>query len=204
MTQTVERRLTPKGEATRNRILDAAIELIAAHGVSGTSTEQVRQVAGVSGSQLYHYFATKQALIRAVITRQADAGPGAPALGALDSFEALQAWADAAVERHEGAGGRCDLSTLAAELSAGDPSSRGEIREGYERWRGVLLDGLAAMRDRGELRPGADLDELALALLTALQGGSLLARTLGSAEPMRASMRAALAFVRSHAAEPTG
>ena len=44
MTQTVERRLTPKGEATRNRILDAAIELIAAHGVSGTSTEQVRQV----------------------------------------------------------------------------------------------------------------------------------------------------------------
>lgn len=199
MTQTVERRLTPKGEATRTRILDAAIDLIAAHGVSGTSTEQVRQAAGVSGSQLYHYFATKRALISAVITRQADAGPCAPPLGALDSLEALQAWADAAVERQQVTGGRCDLSTLAAELSTGDPSLRGEIREGYERWRAVLQAGLRAMRDRGELRPDADLDELALALLTALQGGSLLARTLGSAEPMRASMHAALAYVRSHA-----
>lgn len=202
MTETVERRLTPKGEATRNRILDAAIGLIAAHGVAGTSTEQVRQAAGVSGSQLYHYFTTKQALIRAVITRQADAGPGAPAPGALDSLDALQAWADAAVERQEETGGRCDLSTLAAELSTGDASSRGAIRAGYLRWQGVLLEGLGAMRDRGVLRPDADLDELAHALLTALQGGSLLAQTLGSAEPMRASMRSALAYVRSFAAEP--
>lgn len=202
--QIARRRLTPKGEATRNRILDAAISLIAAHGVAGTSTEQVRQAAGVSGSQLYHYFTTKQALIGAVILRQADAGPGAPSLGALDSLEALEAWADAAVERQAEAGGRCDLNTLAAELSTGDAASRGEIRQGYERWRGVLLDGLRAMRDTGVLRPDADLDELALALLTALQGGSLLARTLGTAEPMRAAMHSALAFVRSYAAVPRG
>src|SRR4051794_22826729 len=95
-------RLTRKGRLTRDRIIDAATELIARQGVAGTNTDQVRELAGVSGSQLYHYFENKQALIRAVITRQADAvsGPDAlPQLGRLDSFDALQAWADAALAR---------------------------------------------------------------------------------------------------------
>src|SRR6188474_2374007 len=94
---TVPRRLTRKGEATRERILRAATELIARHGVSGTGMEDVRTAAGVSGSQIYHYFENKQAMIRAVIARQADAVPvpGQPVMGSLDSFEALRAWADA-------------------------------------------------------------------------------------------------------------
>src|SRR3954466_2534226 len=97
-----ERSLTRKGQATRNRIVDAATELIARHGVAGMNNEQVRKLAGVSGSQLSHYFESKTALIQAVITRQADAaqnGGELPQLGALDSFEALDAWAEAAIAR---------------------------------------------------------------------------------------------------------
>ncbi|MET9914972.1 hypothetical protein ABZZ74_51435 [Streptomyces sp. NPDC006476] len=55
------------------------------------------------------------------------------------------------------------------------------------------------MRERGDLRSEADLDELSMALLTALQGGSLRSQTLRTAEPLRASMNAALAYVRSFA-----
>ncbi|HET6480514.1 MAG TPA: hypothetical protein VFG35_10815 [Actinoplanes sp.] len=55
------------------------------------------------------------------------------------------------------------------------------------------------MRRRGELRPDADLDELALALLTALQGGTILSQTLRDTRPLRASMNAALAYIRSFA-----
>jgi TetR/AcrR family transcriptional repressor of nem operon len=50
---------------------------------------------------------------------------------------------------------------------------------------------------RRDLRAEADLDELSMALLTALQGGSLLSNTLRTAAPMRASMNAALAYVKS-------
>ena len=67
----------------------------------------------------------------------------------------------------------------------------------FQRWQSLVHDGLRAMRDRGDLRPGADLDELSMALLAALQGGALLSQTLRTAEPMRASMNAALAFVHS-------
>jgi AcrR family transcriptional regulator len=193
--------LTRKGQATRERILEAATELIGRRGVAGTSTEDVRKAAGISGSQLYHYFDSKQALIRAVITRQAEAPlvPDRPIMGALDSVDALQAWADAAVEHQEHNSGRgeCTLTSLAGELAPADEQTREDLCNGLQRWRSLVHDGLQAMRERGELRPEADLEELSMALLTALQGGSLLSQTLRTAEPMRASMNAALAYVRS-------
>jgi TetR/AcrR family transcriptional repressor of nem operon len=192
--------LTRKGQATRERILEAATGLIARQGVAGTGTEDVRKAAGVSGSQLYHYFDSKQALIRAVITRQAEAPliPGQPIMGTLDSFDALRAWADAAIENQEhNARGDCTLASLAGELGPADEQSREDLCNVFLRWRSVLHDGLQAMRERGDLRPETNLDELSMVLLTALQGGSLLSQTLRNAEPMRVSLNAALAHVRS-------
>ena len=59
---------TSRGAATRQRIVDATVTLIYAKGVDGTSLDDVRAVAGVSKSQLYHYFADKEALVREVIS----------------------------------------------------------------------------------------------------------------------------------------
>ncbi|MEU8222170.1 TetR family transcriptional regulator [Kribbella sp. NPDC048915] len=200
---TAERRLTRKGQAVRDRIVDAATELIAQHGVAGTNTDQVRQLAGVSGSQLYHYFDSKQALIRAVITRQADAVgvTEGPALGALDSFEALRAWADAAIARQREQDGRgsCDLTTLAGELAVHDEDSRAEICQGFLRWKQVLSEGLHAMQRRGDLEPSANPDELAYALLAAHQGGVLLSQTLRDTTPLEASLNAALTYIHTFA-----
>jgi AcrR family transcriptional regulator len=197
------RRLTPKGRATRDRIVEAATELIARNGVAGTGIEDVRAAAGVSGSQLYHYFDSKQALIRAVITRQADSvlQPGQPRVTALDSFDALRAWADAAIERQleNDCRGDCNLGSLAGELSVSDEETRTDIANGFLRWKDLILDGLRALRDRGELRAEADLDELALSLLTALQGGVLLSQTMLTVRPLEAAMNASLAYVTSFA-----
>jgi TetR/AcrR family transcriptional repressor of nem operon len=202
-----EKRLTRRGQVTRDRILVAATGLFALHGVAGTNTEQVRSAAGVSGSQLYHYFDSKQALIRAVITRQADAPAddrGTPQLGALDSFEALQAWADAAVERQSMNDGRgdCTLSSLAGELGGSDEESRVELSTGILRWKALLEESLSRMKDRGELRQDCDLDALAFTLLAALQGGTLLSQTLRDTSAMRAALDAAIAYVRSFSVTP--
>lgn len=199
------RRLTPKGQATRNRIIEAATALIAQQGVAGTGIEDVRAAAGVSGSQLYHYFDSKQALIRAVITRQADSvlQHGQPRIAALDSFDALRAWADAAIERQQenGCRGECDLGSLAGELSTSDEESRTDLANGFLRWKDLILNGLRAMRERGELRADADLDELAFALLSALQGGTLLSQTMRHVQPLEASMNATLAYIGSFATD---
>lgn len=171
--------------------------------MAGTGIVDVRAAAGVSGSQLYHYFDSKQALIRAVITRQADAIVRAdqPRISALDSVEALRAWADAAIERQRenGSRGDCNLGSLAGELSVRDEESRTDLANGFPRWKDLILGGLRAMRERGELRADADLEELALSLLAALQGGVLLSQTMLQVAPLEASMNAALAYVGSFA-----
>jgi TetR/AcrR family transcriptional repressor of nem operon len=196
--------ITRKGQATKEHIVEAAATLIGQFGVAGTSADDVRKAAGVSGSQLSHYFGSKQALVRAVINHQSTSEVivGHPMLRPLDSFDALRAWADAAVENvdHGGGHGACTLAMLAGSVSPGDEQTRDELCSAFTRLQSLLQDGLAAMRDRGDLRPDADLDELSMALLTALQGGTLLAQTMQTATPMRASMNAALRYVESFAA----
>src|ERR1700753_1412564 len=65
-------RLTPKGARTRARIVEEAAALIHERGVAGTTLEDVRAAAEVSGSQMYHYFPDKNDLVQAVIDYQAD------------------------------------------------------------------------------------------------------------------------------------
>jgi hypothetical protein len=52
-----------------------------------------------------------------------------------------------------------------------------------------------------EVDPSECLDELAFALLSALQGGTLLSQTMLSVQPLEASMNATLAYIRSFATD---
>ena len=200
------RKLTAKGRATRARIVEAAAELVFAHGVARTGIDDVRARAGVSASQLYHYFTDKDDLVRAVIAYQTDGILDAqqPLLDHLDSFEALERWRDLLVglqEQRHCVGG-CPIGSIAAELADGDPEARADLAAGFERWESPIRAGLARMRDRGELRADADTDALALALLAALQGGLVLTQTRRSTEPLRTALDAMLTHIRASAARP--
>src|ERR1700749_3126348 len=93
--------LTRKGQATRERIVRAAAALIFERGAGAVTMLDVRRAAGVSGSQLDHYFGDKHSLLGAVIALQADdvvAGHQMPELDRLDSFTALERWAELNIE----------------------------------------------------------------------------------------------------------
>lgn len=194
-------RLTRKGQATRARIVDAATRLMIGTSVAGTRTDDVREAAGVSASQIYHYFEDKPALVRAVIGHATDLVLEAqqPVLGRLDSMPALRAWRDHVVglqRAHDCAGG-CPLGSLAGELAeSGDPA-REELATGFARWETALREGLATMRERGELRAEADPGQLALALLSALQGGILLTQLRRDPAPMEAALDAVLDHIET-------
>ena len=198
------RQFTPKGLATRNRIISAAAELVFAHGVARTGIEDVQQRAGVSASQMYHYFTDKNDLIRAVIAHQTDGILDAqrPVLDELDSFDAFERWRDLLIDlqdqRH--CAGGCPIGSIAAEIADDDPDARVDLAAGFERWEAPIRAGLARMRDRGDLRPDADTDALALALLVALQGGLLLTQTRRNTAPLRAGLNTVLAYIRTYAA----
>src|SRR6266446_5371133 len=78
---------TAKGRATRERILQAAAELIAEKGAAGMSLDDVRARTGASRSQLYHYFEDRDDLVRAVINVTIDTDLAALATATMASIQ---------------------------------------------------------------------------------------------------------------------
>ena len=191
---------TDKGRATRNRVLDAATELVFEHGVAGTTLDDVRAAANVSKGQLYHYFADKGDLVHAVIDRTVQQVLGAqPALADLSSWAAIVAWFDDLVQlqidRH--AIGGCPIGSLAGELAETDEQARTELAAGFDRWEAPLREGLRQMQADGKLRRGADPTRLATATLAAIQGGLVLTQTRRDPQQLRIALDAAYAYLRS-------
>jgi TetR/AcrR family transcriptional regulator, transcriptional repressor for nem operon len=197
-------RFTRKGRATRARIVDVAAKLMFQRGVAGTSIEEVRNSAAVSGSQVSHYFHDKRDLTRKVISARRDdvrEFHSQAQLGALDSLHALQAWADANVADIDAVyrKGGCVYGSLAGELVEADAEIHGDLAAGYDQWIELFHAGLAEMRRRGDLRPDADPRHLAVSLVAAHQGGAMLTYITDSPEPLRAAVNAAVEYVRSFA-----
>ncbi|GHE55212.1 transcriptional regulator [Streptomyces spiralis] len=198
-------RFTAKGQATRARIIQVASKLMLEKGVSGTSLDEVQKAAGVSGSQLYHYFGTKNALVQEVIALQGSLVLGAlePLVVGLDSFEGLERWRDYYVderERIECIGG-CLLGSFAGEVSELDETCRQELVANFDKWELPLRVALTAMRDRGELRQDAEPETLSTALLAALQGGTLLSQVQRSSRPLHLALTTVIDQIRTYAAD---
>jgi AcrR family transcriptional regulator len=67
-----ERAVTAPGEgsATRRRILQIALTLMAQRGVDGTSMRDLASAAGLNVASLYHYFPSKRDLLESVLIEQ--------------------------------------------------------------------------------------------------------------------------------------
>lgn len=197
---------TRKGVETRARIIDAAAELMFRHGVAGTSMEDLRSAASVSGSQISHYFQDKRELTRRVIAARLDgliAFHTRPEFGALADVASLQAWARACAADAETVyrRGGCRYGSLAGELLEADDDVLDVVTAGYDQWLALFRDGILAMREGGELRSDADPRHLAVALVVAHQGGAMVAHATNDAEPMQAAVMAAADYVRSFGAK---
>jgi AcrR family transcriptional regulator len=196
-----QRRLTRRGRETRERIVAAAAALMFERGVAETTLEDIRAAAGVSGSQVYHYFEDKQALVRAVIDHQADAvlDTQGAALDHLDTMPGLRAWRDLLVDcqRQLHCRGGCPIGTLGAEIAETDSVARAAVARGFRRWEGRIREGLAAMHARGDLPARVDPGALALATLAALQGGLLLTQIQRETKPLEVALDAMLDHIES-------
>ena len=207
-TSETEQRLTAKGRATKTRIVAAAAELMFEHGVAGTSLDDVKAAAGVSSSQLYHYFADKCALVVAVIQHQTNAvlDGQQPHLAHLDSIAALRGWRDVLIgfRRDLACEGGCPIGSLASELADSDSRARAELAAAFRQWEAGIRDGLQAMQARGELAPTARPGDLAIALLAVVQGGILLTQIHRDTAPMAIALDTMIDHIASFVVRPGG
>jgi AcrR family transcriptional regulator len=96
-----------RSERSRTAILDAALELFSHRGYGATSMRDIAGKAGVSTGSVYHHFADKEAIFKALldqfqaVTRRADF-PINVALGRSMAFGDFEALAEAARQVLEG------------------------------------------------------------------------------------------------------
>lgn len=146
-------------EATRAALLDAARALFVEKGYAETSTPEIVRAASVTRGALYHHFADKADLFRAVVAREsamvateiedasADAGSAHQALmqGAIAWFDAMHDTGRARLMLLDGPAvlGRTEMDRIDRETSAA-----------------TLVDGIRAGQQAGQI---ADLPLEALA-----------------------------------------
>jgi len=164
----------------RSRLVDAAVRLVHRQGFHRTTLADVAGESRVPLGNLYYYFRTKDALGKALIDRyvgryeelraQWDAMPDPRAR--LDAF--IQMTAD---NREMLARSGCTIGSLTSELRKDD----GDLATSATRLFDHLLQWLEAQfRLLGRSKP--DARGLAIHLLSALEGASLLAHNFGSAK----------------------
>jgi AcrR family transcriptional regulator len=201
-----EKRLTPKGRATRDRIVQAAATLIVSEGLAAFNMDNVRKAASVSGSQLAHYFADKSALIRAVIGHQIEVVLGfhrQPKLRGLASFDDFERWLDLNMRylKRIGYFGTPTYHALAGQLAKSDDTTREALASGYWRWVELLAGAIQRMKDTGVLVADADPRQLALVIVSAHQGGGTLAFTYRAEWPHADAVRFAVNYLRMFATD---
>lgn len=193
-------RLTAKGAATRQRIIEGAATVIRERGLGDTTLDDIRGRTATSKSQLFHYFpGGREDLLLAVASHEAARvlSDQQPHLGDLGSWQAWQRWRDAVVERYREQGPRCPLGVLTSELSRTTPGAQAVTRELLAAWQADITAGIRSMQDQGEIPASLDADRAGAALLAGVQGGVAILMATGSLTHLEAALDMGIAQLRT-------
>lgn len=171
---------------TRDRLIHSARHLFWERGFAGTTMADLLAHAQVNSGSFYHFFESKEALLRAVLEGY---------LHALRPMIVDPAFAQTPepVERIfailEGYRGRilatdcqygCPLGRLALEIDPENRPAHKLIAENFAGWIGAVQECADQMQDR--LPKGTDREALATYVLAVMEGGVMLSRSYGSVE----------------------
>ena len=152
----VSRPLRRDAERNRQRILDAALPLIAEHGL-GVSYDQLAEAADVAVGTVYRRFPDKESLIEALFTEQVH-GITAIARAALeieDPWQGLVTFLTQMLQSH------ADNRGL-MELALGGAPGLELVCQAQEAITPMLGEMVDRARAAGQLRPGVGTEDIAL------------------------------------------
>jgi TetR/AcrR family transcriptional repressor of nem operon len=173
--------------STRERLIDSALYLFWDRGFAGTSMAELLDHAKVNSGSFYHFFDSKEALLRAVLDRYLTLlGPKivdpafARAKDPLDRIFAILAGYREGILATECRYG-CPLGRLALEIDAENSPAHGLIAKNFSGWIAAVRLCLEEMRER--LPKETDLDALATQVLVTMEGGVMLSRSYRAVAP---------------------
>ncbi|MET9149824.1 ScbR family autoregulator-binding transcription factor [Streptomyces griseoflavus] len=153
---------------TRALLLRSAAECIKEHGYDGSSTTEVLRRAGVTRGALYFHFPSKEALADAIVEYQM------PLLRPLSADCPLQAAIDLTLSYARLL--QTDVILQAAVRLATEETSYHPGTRPYVWSQETVGDLLRQARNRGELLPHTDTDEIAVLVVGSFTGIQLLSQ----------------------------
>ncbi|ATG53430.1 TetR family transcriptional regulator [Brachybacterium ginsengisoli] len=151
-----QKQLTPRGAATRARIIEAATAEFAAHGLAGARVERIVDAARTNKAQLYTYFGSKEKLFDAIFGASLDR---IVEVVPIDSSDL----ADWAVRLYDEYLERPDLIRLATWTRL-ERRPTGHLVEDAERRDDAKLRFIAQGQVEGRIRDGDPFDLMALVI----------------------------------------
>lgn len=172
---------------TRDRLIDSARYLFWERGYAGTSMADLLDHAKVNSGSFYHFFESKEALLREVLDgylyalRPMVVDPAfATTNDPLERIFAILAGYRARILATDSKYG-CPLGRLALEIDPENRPAHALIAKNFQGWIGAVRECIEALKPR--LPRDTDLDALATYVLAIMEGGVMLSRSYGSVEP---------------------
>ncbi len=196
-----------KGHATKARILEAAINLIYERGANGTSVDDVLKASGTGKSQFYHYFLNKDQLLLEVLKAQREKFPGKNLSDFnFASMEGISNWLGS-IRKDFAAGNYqhgCPIGNIAGELALASDEVKSAVTAAIGTWETELARGLKAQKLRGYLKPSADPTEIALFIISVIEGALLLSKTSNSPRYLDAAVGQINQYMKLHTVSISG
>jgi AcrR family transcriptional regulator len=178
---------------TRDRLIEAAMDLFVYRGYERTSLADVAAQAGAKPGSLYHFFKTKEQLLQATLERRKEllrSDVLDPAweqtADPIDRVFALLARYRVMLEMTDFTHG-CPIGNLTLEVGESLPQTRRLLVENFDGWLAAIE---ACFRDAALSLPSdTDPSDLAVFVLTTLEGAVMLARTYRSFAAYDAAIR---------------
>jgi AcrR family transcriptional regulator len=128
--------------SSKERLLNAAAEVLLSEGAEALTLEAVARQAGVSKGGLFYHFPSKQALVAAMIERLTGAFDRALAETGTEPGDFLRAYLQATIPEHPAATD-APADRVTAALLAGvlvDPAALTPLRERFAAWQARVID----------------------------------------------------------------
>jgi TetR/AcrR family transcriptional repressor of nem operon len=172
---------------TRDRLIESARYLFWERGFAGTSMADLLAHAGVNSGSFYHFFESKEALLRAVLEGYLGGLRPVivnPAFAKTDDpveriFAILAGYRERILQTDSKYG--CPLGRLALEIDPENRPAHRLIAENFQGWIGAVRECVDQMKYR--LPRNTDAEALATYVLAVMEGGVMLSRSYGSVEP---------------------
>lgn len=182
-----------KAEETRQAIVEKAAVIFNKNGYQRTSMSMLTEALGLTKGAIYGHFADKDDLAVEAFrysVRQVSERVGQRLQFHQGAVDKLRAFALTFVDFYEETvqTGGCPILNTAVDADDAHPQLHDEVRRVLTAWEGRLVAMVGAGREAGEIRSDVDAELFASSFIALIEGGILLAKTVGDKRYMERSV----------------